>query len=153
MTKRAIFPAFIVGLLFGAGLAVSDMVNPARVLAFLDVAGNWDPTLAFVMGGALIPSALAFAATRRMRGPVLGEEFRLPVKRDIDIKLLVGAALFGIGWGLVGLCPGPAVAGLALGRWELWFFAVAMLAGMLLHKLTAAALNPTEDFSAEEIER
>lgn len=135
---RSVVLALIVGLLFGGGLALSDMINPARVLAFLDVAGDWDPTLAFVMGGALIPSALAYAARRRMRRPLLAEDFRIPAQRDLDRRLLAGAALFGLGWGIVGLCPGPAVAGLAFGQWELWLFAAAMLAGMLLHALTLA---------------
>lgn len=131
---RNILPGLLAGVIFGAGLALSEMVNPARVLAFLDVAGKWDPTLAFVMGGALIPSALAYAAVRRMDRPLLEEQFRIPDSRELDRKLLAGATLFGVGWGLVGLCPGPAIAGLAFGRWELWLFAAAMLAGMLVHR-------------------
>ena len=131
MSMRTILPALLAGVLFGAGLALSDMINPARILAFLDVAGSWDPTLAFVMGGALIPSAAAYLLTRRMRRPLLEDAFRLPAQRELDSRLLAGATLFGVGWGLVGLCPGPAIAGLALGRWELWLFAAAMLGGML----------------------
>ena len=129
-----ILPGLVVGIIFGAGLALSDMINPARVLAFLDVAGDWDPTLAFVIGGALLPSAIAYAVARRMDRPLLEAQFRIPNSRELDSNLFAGAALFGVGWGLVGLCPGPAIAGLAFGRWELWLFVAAMLAGMLLHK-------------------
>lgn len=144
---RNILPGLLVGVIFGAGLALSDMVNPARVLAFLDVAGNWDATLAFVMGGALIPSAMAYAVVRRMDRPLLEERFRIPEDRELNPKLLAGAALFGLGWGLVGLCPGPAIAGLAFGRWELWLFAAAMLAGMWLHK---AGKNPLQLFTSRK---
>lgn len=142
---RSTLPGLVVGLMFGAGLTLSDMVNPARVLAFLDVAGDWDRTLAFVMGGALIPSFIAYWLVRRMNGPLLAERFRIPTSRELDTKLFAGAALFGIGWGLVGLCPGPAVAGLAFGHWQLWLFAAAMLGGMLLHK--AAESLPTLQLS------
>lgn len=138
---RDILPGLLVGVIFGAGLALSDMVNPARVLAFLDVAGDWDASLAFVMGGALIPSAVAYAVARRMDRPLLEEQFGIPESRELNPKLLAGAALFGVGWGLVGLCPGPAIAGLAFGRWELWLFAAAMLTGMLLHKAGNESLH------------
>lgn len=132
---RNLLPGLLVGLIFGGGLAFSDMVNPARVLAFLDVAGQWDPTLAFVMAGALVPSALGYAAVRRMDRPMLADAFRIPQNRLVEPQLIAGAGLFGIGWGLVGLCPGPAIAGLAFGKWQLWLFAAAMLAGMLVHRL------------------
>lgn len=132
---RDILPGLAVGVIFGAGLALSDMVNPERVLAFLDVAGAWDPSLAYVLGGALIPSAIAYAAMRRMKRPVLEAQFGIPEGRGLDFNLVGGAVMFGVGWGLVGLCPGPAIAGLAFGRWELWLFAGAMLAGMLVHKI------------------
>lgn len=135
---RNALPGLLVGLIFGAGLALSDMVNPARVLAFLDLVGEWDPTLAFVMAGALVPSALGYAAGRRMRRPLLADEFRIPQNRVVEPQLVVGAALFGIGWGLVGLCPGPAIAGLAFGKWQIWLFAGAMVAGMLIHRLTVS---------------
>ena len=131
---RHSLPGLIVGLIFGAGLALSDMINPARVLAFLDLAGAWDPTLAVVMGGALIPSAIGYLIVRRMPRPVMAEAFCIPQNRNLERTLLAGAGLFGVGWGLVGLCPGPAIAGLAFGVWQVWLFVGAMLAGMLLHR-------------------
>lgn len=134
---RHSLPGLIVGLIFGAGLALSDMINPARVLAFLDLAGAWDPTLAFVMGGALIPSAIGYLIVRRMRRPVMAEEFCIPQNRNLERNLLAGAALFGVGWGLVGLCPGPAIAGLVFGAWQVWLFVGAMFTGMLLHRFAA----------------
>jgi uncharacterized membrane protein YedE/YeeE len=140
---RNAFPGLIVGILFGAGLALSDMVNPARVQAFLDVAGAWDPTLMFVMGAALVPSAFAYRVRRRMTRPLLGDRFAIPQSRTLDGQLLVGAALFGIGWGLVGFCPGPAVAGLVLGAWQPWLFVGAMLAGMALHQVFTATRAAT----------
>ena len=132
---RNLFPGLIVGVIFGAGLALSDMVNPARVQAFLDVAGVWDPTLMFVMGAALVPSAIGYLIRRRMTRPLLGNRFFIPESRTLDPQLLIGAGMFGIGWGLVGFCPGPAVAGLVLGAWQPWVFVGAMLAGMMLHHL------------------
>jgi uncharacterized membrane protein YedE/YeeE len=136
--SRKMLPGLLVGLIFGAGLALSDMVNPARVLAFLDLFGNWDPTLAYVMGSALVPSAIAYAIVRRMQRPLLAEEFRIPQNRVIEPQLLAGATIFGVGWGLIGLCPGPAIAGLALGYWQAWLFVAAMLAGMLAHRFIIA---------------
>ena len=135
---RNLFPGLIVGIIFGAGLLLSDMVNPARVQAFLDVAGAWDPTLMFVMGAALVPSAIAYLIRRRMTRPLLGERFSIPESRTLDRPLLLGAAMFGIGWGLVGFCPGPALAGLVLGAWQPWLFVGAMLAGMMLHSVFTA---------------
>lgn len=114
------------------------MVNPARVLAFLDLAGAWDPTLAFVMIGALVPSASAYLIRRRMHAPVLGTAFHIPENRVVDRQLLGGAVLFGAGWGLVGFCPGPAISALSLGYWQPWLFVAAMLAGMLLHRVVTA---------------
>ena len=143
---RNFFPGLIVGVIFGAGLALSDMVNPARVQAFLDVAGAWDPTLMFVMGAALVPSAIAYIIRRRMTRPLLGERFSIPESRTLDRQLLVGAAMFGIGWGLVGFCPGPAVAGMVLGAWQPWLFVAAMLAGMTLHHVFTATRAPAPTY-------
>jgi uncharacterized protein len=134
---RTSLAALAAGLLFGAGLALSDMVNPARVLAFLDVAGAWDPTLAFVMAGAVLASATGYAISRRRRAPLFGSGFFIPENRRLDRQLIAGAALFGIGWGLVGYCPGPVLAGLIFGMWQPWLFAAAMLAGMMTHRMAA----------------
>ena len=123
--------ALIAGAVFGLGLTLSDMIDPARVLAFLNVAGGaWDPTLAFVMGGALVPMVAAWSLTGRLRGPVLAPRFPARPTSGIDGRLIGGSALFGLGWGVVGLCPGPALAALSLGGWPVWLFCVAMLAGM-----------------------
>lgn len=123
------------GTIFGAGLALSDMINPARVLAFLDLAGDWDPSLAFVMGGAILPMAIAYLFTARMGSPLLDKRFFIPENRILDRQLILGAALFGIGWGLVGFCPGPAISGLVTGLWQPWLFVLAMLAGMWIHRI------------------
>jgi hypothetical protein len=127
--------AGICGVVFGAGLAISGMTNPARVLAFLDVFGRWDPTLAFVMGGALAVSAAGFQLARRRARPWLDGAFAIPTRRDLDARLVGGAALFGVGWGLVGLCPGPALANLSRGTAEIHVFVASMLGGVLLHRL------------------
>ena len=127
--------ALVSGLVFGAGLAYSGMGDQARVQAFLDLFGNWDPTLAFVMGGAIVPMALAWRIQKRMRQPVACDTFNLPGTTLLDRRLLLGAALFGIGWGIGGLCPGPAVAALAIAPAQAGLFVVAMLAGMVLHRL------------------
>jgi uncharacterized protein len=126
--------ALLSGLVFGAGLFVSGMTNPAKVLGFLDVAGTWDPSLAFVMGGALAVNALASAVARRRARPVLAERFALPTLQDLDPDLLIGSALFGVGWGLVGLCPGPALANLLSGQLPIYGFVGAMALGMALQR-------------------
>ncbi|HSQ94679.1 MAG TPA: YeeE/YedE family protein [Croceibacterium sp.] len=134
---RHALPGLVVGVLFGAGLALSGMTNPARVLGFLDIGGHWDPTLAFVLAAALVPSTLAYLVVRRMKRPVMAEEFCIPQNRTVEARLLTGGALFGIGWGLVGLCPGPALASLVFGAWQIWIFVAAMIAGMWLQRLYA----------------
>ena len=132
---RRLLPPFVSGLLFGAGLTLSGMTDPARVRGFLDVAGRWDPTLVFVMGGAVLVMAVAWRIQSRMTRPLFGENFSLPDRRDFDARLILGSALFGIGWGLAGLCPGPAIASLALAPAAVLPFVAAMLAGMALHSL------------------
>jgi uncharacterized protein len=127
-------PALLAGGLLGAGLALSDMINPARALAFLDIAGAWDPTLLFVMAGAVVTASIGYVVARRMRRPMFARQFYIPGNRSLDQHLVLGSVLFGIGWGLVGVCPGPAVAALVFGMWEPWVFCGAMLAGMLLHR-------------------
>ena len=131
--------AFIVGLVFGLGLILAGMTNPAKVQGFLDLAGNWDPSLAFVMGGAILVGALGFRAARGRERALLGTPMRLPTATAIDRRLLLGALAFGIGWGLAGFCPGPALASLASGRSEPLIFAGAMLAGMGLFELLERA--------------
>ena len=137
--KRQIALTLVAGALFGAGLAVSGMADPQRVRGFLDLFGTWDPTLAFVMGGALIPMAIAWPIQKRMPTPMAAERFTLPTARDLDPRLIGGSALFGIGWGVAGLCPGPAIADLAIAPVPAAIFVVAMLGGMILHRLLPAA--------------
>lgn len=146
MTARILTSIFC-GFLFGAGLVVSDMVNPARVLAFLDVAGDWDPSLAFVMGGALIPSSVAYAIKQYRSRPAFDTEFHVPTSRSIDARLVFGAVLFGLGWGLVGFCPGPAIASLVTGRWETVLFAMAMIAGMFAYRIAQSRVSAPLRFS------
>jgi uncharacterized membrane protein YedE/YeeE len=141
---KHVLPGLFIGLLFGAGLALSDMINPARVLAFLDVTGAWDPTLAYVMAGALLPSAIGYWFSRRMKRPLLEHEFRIPKNRTVEPQLLAGAAIFGVGWGLVGFCPGPGVAALGFGLWQPWLFVLAMLGGMVVHRLYEDSRRPRQ---------
>lgn len=124
--------ALLAGVLFGAGLSVSQMINPQKVQAFLDLAGDWDPSLALTMAGALLVTAIGYRLVLKRPRPLLGDAFQLPAQQLIDRRLLLGAALFGIGWGLGGYCPGPAIAALALGTLEPWLFMGAMLVGGLL---------------------
>ena len=121
------------GIVFGLGLAISGMMNPARVIGFLDVAGDWDPTLAFVMVGALLVAAPAYRLILGRGRPILDDSFSLPMNTLLDRPLILGSALFGVGWGLVGFCPGPAVAAVVTGLPTVLGFLAAMLAGMALH--------------------
>ena len=137
MVNRTTLIALLSGLLFGAGLAVSGMADPARVRAFLDVTGQWDPTLGFVMGGALLPMIVAWRVKARLDRPLAAGDFHIPATREIDRRLVAGAALFGIGWGIAGLCPGPAIADLAVQPLPSALFVAAMLGGMLMSRLTS----------------
>lgn len=128
--------ALAAGLVFGAGLAVSGMADPQRVQAFLDLGGNWESTLAFVMGGAMLVMVLAWAVQRGMAAPVAASRFELPATSGIDAKLAIGALIFGAGWGIGGLCPGPAIADLAIAPMQAALFIAAMLAGMAVHAFT-----------------
>ena len=132
---RKLLPPLASGALFGAGLTISGMTDPDRVRGFLVVFGRWDPTLVFVIGGAVIVMAIAWRIQSRMKAPLFGEKFSLPDRRDFDGRLIAGSALFGIGWGVAGLCPGPAVASLALSPLSVLPFLIAMLAGMAVHNL------------------
>ena len=138
MNIRSIVAGLVTGLLFGAGLIVSGMANPAKVQNFLDITGSWDPSLAFVMGGAIAVTLPGYIWLRRRQGPWFAESFQWPSATDLDARLLGGAALFGAGWGLGGFCPGPALASLSLGALGAMVFVVAMCAGFALAKFAQA---------------
>jgi uncharacterized membrane protein YedE/YeeE len=129
------FASLLAGLVFGLGLIVSGMANPAKILGFLDLAGTWDPSLAFVMAGAVAVGVVAFAVARRRTVSLLGAEMRLPSVRHIDRRLVIGSALFGIGWGIAGFCPGPSLVALGMGEVKALVFVAAMLAGMGIFEL------------------
>ena len=139
-----LFSAFIIGLVFGIGLILAEMTNPAKVQGFLDLFGQWDPSLAFVMGGAILVGMLVFPLAAKRERALLGDVMRLPTASRIDRRLVGGSLAFGVGWGLAGFCPGPALASLASGRYEVMLFTGAMLAGMglfeiLEHRASAAS--------------
>lgn len=134
-TLTSLGATLVAGTLFGAGLTISGMTDPRRVRGFLDLFGEWDPTLAFVMAGAVAVMAVAWRLRSRMDHPLLADCFALPDRTDLDWRLISGSALFGVGWGLAGLCPGPAIASLILSPRHLAPFVLAMLAGMALHRL------------------
>ena len=148
--------AFVAGLVFGVGLLVSGMVNPAKVIGFLDLAGRWDPSLALVMAGAVAIGAIGFVIAGRRNTTVLGTPMLLPATRTIDRRLVVGGAVFGVGWGLAGFCPGPALVALGIGQPKAIVFTAAMLAGMLafeyLEKMrtsSSARLEPASGGTSE----
>jgi uncharacterized membrane protein YedE/YeeE len=141
MTAAALPAALASGVLFAVGLGVGGMTRPEKVVAFLDVAGAWDPSLAFVMLGAAGTYAVLYPLIRRRRAPVAAATFAVPERRDVDGRLVVGAALFGLGWGAVGYCPGPAIVALAAGASPTILFVSAMLAGMALHDLALPAAS------------
>ncbi len=134
---------FLIGLLFGTGLVVAGMSDPAKVLSFLDMAaiasGSWDASLAFVMGGGVIIAAIGYQLVWKMRRPLFDDAFHLPNATTIDPTIVVGPAIFGIGWGLVGFCPGPAITALGTGAWQAVLFCAAMLVGMAV----ARAVKPS----------
>lgn len=131
MTRNLI--ALLSGLLFGLGLMAGGMTDPAKVKGFLDLFGAWDPSLALVMGGAIAVGVFAFAAAKRRNTSWTGERMEIPTITLVDTRLVLGGVLFGIGWGIAGLCPGPAIVALGSGMGAAWIFVVAMLAGMLIH--------------------
>lgn len=133
-----LFTSLLAGLVFGLGLIVSGMADPAKVLGFLDLAGAWDPSLALVMGGAIGVGLVAFTVARGRATSLLGEPMRLPTATQIDRRLVGGSLLFGIGWGIAGFCPGPALVALGMGQGQAVVFVVAMLAGMAIYE----ALQP-----------
>ncbi|MBZ9791058.1 YeeE/YedE family protein [Rhizobium sp. 3T7] len=125
--------ALLCGTVFGIGLSMSGMLNPERVQNFLDITGHWDPSLAFVLGGAVTVAFVGVSIARRMRRPVYEKEFFLPTSRQIDERLIIGSTIFGIGWGLGGFCPGPAIASLSVGLMPSFVFVSFMVIGMVLH--------------------
>lgn len=127
--------ALLAGLLFGLGLCISEMADPAKVLNFLDLAGNWDPSLMLVMVGALAATLLAFRLILKRPAPLFAAEFKVPHASQVDKRLLMGAALFGIGWGMIGYCPGPAITALGFGLGTPLLVVSAMIAGFMVHKL------------------
>lgn len=132
---RSLLAALIAGVIFGIGLSLSQMVNPAKVLNFLDIAGSWDASLAFVLAGATGTAAFGFYLVRQRAAPLFAPAFQIPAARAIEARLLIGAAIFGIGWGLAGLCPGPALAGLTIEPGGFGLFVAAMLAGMAVFRV------------------
>jgi uncharacterized protein len=130
--------ALVAGAVFGTGLAVAQMIDPHKVLGFLDVAGAWDASLLFVLGGAVVLAGVAFRFVLRRPAPLWDDRFHLSLRQGIDAPLLLGSALFGIGWGLAGYCPGPVIASLSFGNAEAWWFVPAMVAGTVLQHATAA---------------
>ena len=126
--------ALLAGLLFGLGLGLSQMIDRDRVLGFLDVSGVWDPTLLFVLGGAVTVTVIAFRFILRCSHPIFANQFHLPTKKDIDKPLIIGAAIFGVGWGIAGYCPGPGITALVLGIWNPVLFLIAFIAGSLAYK-------------------
>lgn len=127
-----ILMALLIGLIFGSGIAIAGMANPAKVLNFFDIAGIWDPSLAFVMGGALVVTFIGYRFVLKRPAPIFDAKFHLPTRRDIDPALVGGSALFGIGWGIAGFCPGGSIPALGLMRAEAAIFVAAMLTGLML---------------------
>lgn len=138
MSIAQVLVALLAGSVFGLGLSMSGMLDPVRVRGFLDVAGDWDPSLAFVLGGAVTVTFAGMFLRRRLRQPAFETTFHLPAKTPIDTRLILGSAIFGVGWGMAGLCPGPALAALSLGLAPVVLFVAAMLAGMTIHDRLAA---------------
>ena len=136
-TSRAV-AALASGTVFGIGLAVAGMVDPLKVLAFLDVTGQWDASLLFVLGGAVVVAAIGFALLRRLPAPLFDDHFHASTRKAIDVPLVAGAALFGVGWGLVGYCPGPAIASIGFGNAEALWFVPALLVGAGVQRWQAA---------------
>jgi uncharacterized protein len=132
---KQIFVALISGILFGIGLTLSQMTNPDKVLNFLDIAGNWDPSLIFVMLGALVVTFTGFRFILKRPNPVFDHKFYLATKQEIDKPLVIGAAIFGIGWGIAGYCPGPVLAGLGIGNFEAVIMVITLYLGFFAHKI------------------
>jgi uncharacterized protein len=137
-----ILSSLLAGLIFGMGLVLSGMANPAKVLGFLDLAGAWDPSLILVMGGAISVAFFAFVLARRRTVSLIGADMKLPTARHIDRRLVVGSILFGVGWGVAGFCPGPALVAMGMGQPKALVFVTAMLVGMLVFEILEAQKKP-----------
>lgn len=135
-----LFFSYLSGLVFGIGISISGMANPAKVLNFFDVAGTWDPSLAFVMGGALVVTFIGYRFVMKRPAPSLSSSFQLPTRRDLDLPLIGGSAVFGVGWGIAGFCPGGALPALGTGQLEVFIFVAALLGGIVAAKLLQAAI-------------
>ena len=135
--------SLIAGLIFGLGLVISGMINPAKIQNFLDITGSWDPSLAFVMGAALIVTGLGFAVLKTSSRPLFDTRFKWPTRTDLDPRLISGSVTFGAGWGLAGFCPGPALSAAALGAGPVYIFLIAMMTGIALWRwVIAGMLDP-----------
>ncbi len=130
--------SYLIGLIFGVGISISGMANPAKVLNFFDVAGRWDPSLIFVMGGAVVVTSVGYRLVFRRSAPILDAKFQLPTNTRLDARLIGGAAVFGIGWGIAGFCPGGALPALGTGRFEVAAFVAALIAGIFAAKAMMA---------------
>ncbi|SMX44581.1 DUF6691 family protein [Octadecabacter ascidiaceicola] len=131
---------FLIGLVFGVGISISGMANPAKVLNFFDFAGAWDPSLIFVMGGAVVVTFIGYRFVLKRPAPIMDAKFHLPTRRDLDLPLIAGSAAFGVGWGIAGFCPGGALPALGTGRSEVFIFVAALLAGVFVAKFLKSAL-------------
>ncbi|MBM2293237.1 YeeE/YedE family protein [Sulfitobacter pseudonitzschiae] len=136
-----VLTSYLIGLIFGVGISISGMANPAKVLNFFDVAGTWDPSLAFVMGGALVVTFIGYRYILKRSAPFLSARFQLPTRRDLDLPLIGGSAVFGVGWGIAGFCPGGALPALGTGRTDVLVFVAALLGGIIAAKLLQAKLT------------
>ncbi len=145
--------ALLSGLLFGFGLSLSQMIDRDRVLGFLDVAGNWDSTLLFVLGGAVGVTVIAFRFVLRLPQPIFGEKFYLPTRKDIDLPLILGAAIFGIGWGIAGYCPGPSITALVLGIPNPVLFIIAFIIGSLAYQWYAGLSLQNNSVNQQEVKQ
>lgn len=141
---KQLWIALLSGILFGLGLGISQMIDPARVIGFLDVTGTWDPTLLFVLGGAVAVTAIAFRWILRQKRPFFSAHFALPTRDDIDAPLVMGASIFGIGWGICGYCPGPGLTALVLGQWNPVLFVLSLVVGMLVYQGYVSISQPNQ---------
>ena len=145
--------ALLSGMLFGFGLSLSQMIDRDRVLGFLDVAGDWDSTLLFVLGGAVGVTVIAFRFVLRLPRPIFNSKFYLPTRKDIDLPLILGSAIFGIGWGIAGYCPGPGITALVLGIWNPVLFVIAFIVGSLIYQWYAGLSFKDNSFNKQEVKQ